>query len=373
MRKFSVHFLHVMAIFLLLGSCTLPRGAARRGEVLRDSKTAAADLAIYPVTRSFLPAVASWPQPVAAAGNTWLAHQRGAGSPIIATGDLINLAIWDNNANSLVTAPGQKMAVIKGLRVTSRGTVYVPYLEDVHVAGQTPDSARMLIQEQMDAILPSAQVQLDLISGRGNTVDLVGGVVTPGSYALPDRNFTVLNLISQGGGVPNTLRNPRVKLMRDGRIYATALAGLYDNPALDTTLRGGDKVIIAADDRYFLSLGAAGKEELVYFERDKVSALDAMSLIGGLSDARANPKGILIMREYPDSALRPGVRGPLKNRVVFTLDLTTSDGLFSARRFAILPEDLVLVTESPITSVQTVFGLAGQLLGLSGKASNVGN
>ncbi|MGI3187307.1 hypothetical protein [Nioella aestuarii] len=78
----------------------------------------------------------------------------------------------------------------------------------------------------------------------------------------------------------------------------------------------------------------------------------------------------MILREYPASALRTGQRGPREERVVFTLDLTTSDGLFSARNFRIHSGDLVLATESPVSSVQTVFSLFGSAFGLVNAVTN---
>jgi polysaccharide export outer membrane protein len=63
--------------------------------------------------------------------------------------------------------------------------------------------------------------------------------------------------------------------------------------------------------------------------------------------------------------------GPDQARVVFAVDLTTADGLFSARNFNIHSGDLVLVTESPITSAQTIFGLVGSVFGLASQTSNL--
>jgi polysaccharide export outer membrane protein len=88
-----------------------------------------------------------------------------------------------------------------------------------------------------------------------------------------------------------------------------------------------------------------------------------MALIGGISEARADPKGVLILREYATAAI--GENGPTNTRVVFTLDLTASDGLFSARNFHIQSGDLVLATESPLANTQNVLGIIGSALGLS--------
>ena len=188
---------------------------------------------------------------------------------------------------------------------------------------------------------------------------------------MPDNDFSVLSAISSGGGVSTSIQNPQVKLVRGHDIYSTSVARLYEDPRLDTRLRGGDKVIVEADRRYFLSLGAAGQEAQHPFNRDSVSALDALAIIGGVNDSRANPQGILILREYPTSAVSTDSSGPGKEQVVFTLDLTTSDGLFSARNFHIHSGDLVLATESPLTSTRTVLSVVGSIFGVFGAANNL--
>jgi polysaccharide export outer membrane protein len=104
---------------------------------------------------------------------------------------------------------------------------------------------------------------------------------------------------------------------------------------------------------------------VVNFPRDRVTALDAMSLIGGVNQSSANPRGILILRNYPDSAVRTDGTGPSRDRMVFALDLTSADGLFSAGEFAIQDRDLVLVTQSDLVNTKTIFGLIGSIFGLS--------
>lgn len=342
---------------LWLSGCSLPRGAGVEAEILAGADKAQADFAVYSVTRSFLPQVARWPRTGGTPSSGWISQQRRAGDPVIEAGDRISLEIWDYGENSLLTSPGQKTVAMKDMLVSGNGTIFVPYLDEIRVAGLTPDQARKIIQTHMETIAPSAQVQLAAVSGRRNAVDLVGGVARPGNYPLPEENMTVLNLVSLGGGIPETIRNPQVRLMRQGRVYATSLGRLYDDPGLDTVLKGDDKVIIEPDDRYFLSLGAAKSEKIVYFEKENISALDAMSLIGGLNDSRANPKGILILRQYPDKAVRKDGKGPGQARAIFTIDLTSADGLFSAGQFSVNPGDLVLVTESPINSATTAANL----------------
>lgn len=374
MRRRPAALLPVLlaAAVLLSGCATLPRGAAISGEVLRARNDGTTDFAVYPVTTEVLPLVADWPQDGERPDGAWLPRQRGPASSVLRPGDRVDVAIWDTGENSLLTAPGQKVATMPNMEVSPAGEIFIPYVGDVYVANLGATAARAEIQDRIETVLPSAQVQLTLNrAGRGNSVDLVGGVARPGTVPLPDRDFTVLSLIGQGGGPERALRNPQVRLVRDGRDYAVSLDRLYAEPGLDTTLRGGDQVILLEDDRYFLSLGAAGREQIVHFDKDTVSALDAMSMIGGLNDARGNPKGILILREYPQGAVRESAEGPDHARVIFTLDLTTADGLFAARNFLIRPGDLVLATESPVTSTETILGLFGRGFGVVRQAGSI--
>lgn len=361
--------LTVVVCILALAGCSLPRGAALQSEVLENREDANADFAVYPVTRALLPSIAQWPQ-VGARNLGWITASHGSVGQVVQAGDTVRMTLWDSDPNSLIVPSESRQIVLEDVRVSPAGSVFVPYVGTVRIAGRSPERAREVVQNALADIAPSAQVQLALTEGRGNSVDLVGGVRNAGSFPMPDRNYTVLSLIAAGGGVNDGLANPQIRLQRGSRIFGTSIGRLYEEPNLDTLLQAGDQVIVREDDRYFLSVGAAGEEALHPFTKDVVSAMDAVSIIGGVQDTRADPQGVLILREYPASALSAGVRGPRKQRVVFGLDLTTADGLFSARNFQVMPRDLVYVTESPVTKTQTIFGLVGSVFGLAARLPN---
>jgi len=358
------------AVLGLAGCEQLPRGAAMEREIVAAAEGEITDFTVYRVNRELLPIVAEWPY-TGERRLGWIPTSGGARTQVIAAGDQLAITIWDSNENSLLSTDGQRVVQIESLSVAPDGTIFVPYVGNTRVAGMTEQVAREHLQDEIDRVVPSAQVQLGIVEGRTNSVDLVGGVGAPGAYPLPDRNYTVLNLIAAGGGVQSALVNPQVRLIRGGEIYGTSVARLFENPNLDTLLHGGDQVIVEEDRRYFLSLGAAGSQSQHRFTQDHLSALDAVSIIGGVESRRGNPGGVLVLREYPANAVRPDNRGPDQSRVVFTVDLTSADGLFSARNFRIHPGDLVLVTESPITSAQTIFGLVGSVFGLVNQSANL--
>jgi polysaccharide export outer membrane protein len=361
-----------LAAAALLGGCgELPRGAAVQSEVLRNRDSETADFAVHEVTREFLPVVAAWPAAGHAKSYGWLPREGGAVGSAILPGDTIRIAIWDADENSLLTAPQQKSTTLHDVTVSPRGDIFVPYVGAVRVAGMTEDAARERVQEALAAISQSAQVQLSAEAGARHSVHLLSGVGRPGPYPLAERDMTVLDALSLGGGPLPQFVNPQLRLQRGDRTYGISLRRLMEAPELDTVLRPGDRIFVEEDSRSFLALGAAGKEETIVFPKDQVTALDAMTLIGGLSETRANPKGILILREYPLSAVRlDGAGGPTRDRVVFIIDLTSADGLFSAGRFRIEPQDLVLVSESPVSSALVALSLLGNVLGIGSRLSN---
>ena len=364
----SLRFLVGLLALLALSACDiLPRGAALQKEVVAAGEDGTSNFAVYPVNSETLPQIADWPR---ANGKYygWLKHSHGSDTARIVVGDKIAISIWDSDENTLLAGPGQKVVDLREATVGSDGRIFVPYIDKVKVSGLTADSARSRIQGQLRGLIPSAQVQLNVTSGTGSVFNLVSGVAKPGQYPLENSNVTILDGISVGGGVSAGLRNPQVRLQRGHKVYGTSVSRLFETPKMNAPMRGGDRLIIEADDRYFLSLGAAGSEKLHEFSKDKITALDAISIMGGVAEARGTPKGLLILRHYPQSAVG---KGPAHHHVVFVLDLTNADGLFAARSFNIQTEDLVYVSESPVTAAQTIFGLVGSVFGLAGAASGL--
>lgn len=352
------------ALLVLLAACALPRGAALQTEILDETRRPG--IAVVAVTRESLPDLAGWPATGTPVSGGWPAADRG-GVRVIRPGDAIDLTIWDNQENSLLVSGAEKAVRIEGVTVSPQGTVFLPYIDALAIAGRTPEAARAEIQARLAPIIPAAQVLLQVRPGGENTADLVTGVARPGRYPLSEGRVTILSLIAEGGGIQPALRNPLVRLQREGRSYSLPAAELFQNPARNIALRGGDRVVIEADPRYFIALGAAGAEQTVHFDKAEITALDALALIGGLSDQRANLKGVMVLREYPAAAVRADGRGPPERQVIFTFDLTTADGLFAARRFQIRSEDVVLATESVIPGVNVIFNLFGAALGIANR------
>lgn len=349
-----------------LSACSVPRGAPTRREVLsgtdREKGEGDPNFTLELVISDRLPLYKQWGPSNGYARTDWPAGNAVPVDQRLAPGDRLTVRIWDAEESSLLTTAGAQFSDIQNVMVSASGHVNLPYIDRVEVGGLSHDQARARLQERLTAITPSAQVQLSVEQGRRNSVDMLGGVAKPGSYPLVERNLPLSSLISAAGGVLTGLENPQVQITRGGHVYRRPLKEVMSNPAHDPALQGGDRVLIEADPRSFTGLGAAGREQVIRFDSETVTALRAVSMMGGLADNRADPRGILVLRRYPpDYQSRP--TPPPDRRVVFSFDLTGADGLFSADEFALQNGDIVLATQSPGTTTQRVLGLFGAVVG----------
>ena len=375
-------FLPLISVAVVLAGCsTAPRGSGLQSEVLQ-SRTAAGqsavddalpqDFAVEPITRESLGRYANWPARSQGRSYGWPKGQGGKPNQI-RPGDVITISVWVSEDNSLLTAPNQRVAEMPEMTVSPTGQLFLPYIGQMQVAGQSQEEARAAIEAAYVKVTPSAQVQLRSVEGRQSSASVVSGVAKPGSYPLTDSGVTVLDILALSGGVPQTVINPQVRVQRGDTTYGISLDRVMKDTALNIRLQGGDRVFVEADENYFLSLGASGTQAQHYFPQDRVSALDALSIIGGLAEARADAKGILILRSYDPGSVRADGSGPRHARTIFTIDLTSADGLFSAGEFRIQPGDLIYVTESPLLTSRNVLTLIGSVFGLAVQANRLGN
>ncbi len=348
---------------LALSACGLPRGAGFQSEVLGNTAGDAAaeqeaGFSVFEVNRATLPVLQAW-------GNAesevlaWPTAQSQPASLIIAPGDTVQLTIWDAEENSIFGAAG--VTPIQATEVDTRGRIFVPFIGELRVSGMSPATARQRVEEELVMTVPSAQVQLIVEAGRGNTANLSSGVAAPGLYPLPQRNFSILELFSLAGGPNPQLVEPQVRLIRNGQTFGAPFDDILTDPRRNIAMRGGDTVYVVEDERQFIALGATGSQSVFDFPEPAFSALEAMAFIGGVNAGTANPEAVLIMREYDSEALGDGISGPPQERVVFKIDLTSADGLFSAGNFMLQDGDLIYGTESLLGPFLTALGLSNSL------------
>lgn len=291
--------------------------------------------------------------------QSWPASAGSVEPAMIRPGDRIMVTIWDSEPNSLITTAQQRSAALQTGEVDAEGAIYLPYIGRLDLSGLKAIAALERVQDAFRTRVPTAEVQLAVQPGSRNSVQLVQGVQRPGLYPAAEGASNVLAALALAGGINPALRNPVVRLIRDGRSFDIRAEALFEGRATDLALRGGDKLLVTEDPRSFTVLGATSVEKVVAFDREAITALEALAMASGLADHSANPKSILVLRTSPSGA------HPHPEDRIYAIDMTTPDGLFAARSFLVRDGDTLLATEAPLSATRTVLQLVGSMVGIT--------
>lgn len=302
------------------------------------------------------------------------------GSDTIRAGDVLGLTIWENVEDGLLSAPGANATALEEVQVDGSGFIFVPYAGRIKAAGNSPEAIRRIISEKLADQTPDPQVQVRRLAGDGATVSIVGGVNGQGIYPIERPTRTLATMLANAGGVTSEPEIAKVTVVRGNQSGSIWFQDLFDHPGSDIALRGGDTIYVEDSQRHFTALGATGSQNRVQLTNQSISAIEAIAQVGGLSSNSADPTGVFVLREEPQSVAnqllnRDDLVG--EQRVVYVLDLTQPNGLFIARDFMIRDQDTVYVTEAPFVQfnkgVSAVTGTLGSAAGLSEAVNSASN
>lgn len=364
--------LFMLAALSLLAACALPRSGPNKSEIFDGAVERGGNTQVIyvndHVTRasSFAPSY-GFSNSFRAAGQV--------GADEIRAGDVLGLSIWENVDDGLLTSLGASSTTLTEIQVDSDGYIFVPYAGRVRAAGTTPDRLRQIITDRLSAQTPDPQVTVQRVAGDGATVSVVGRVSAQGVYPIERPTRSLSSMLARAGGVaiPPEVAVVTVKRGSDsGRVWLT---DLYANPSNDIALRPGDLIVVEEDQRNFTALGALGGQTRVPLGNEVINAVEAIAMVGGLNSALADPTGVFIMRDEPESVASRVLGKPVvgSQRFAYVLDLTRPNGLFLARDFIIRDGDTVYVTEAPYVQWQKTLSAVTGSAATAESLSSIGN
>jgi polysaccharide export outer membrane protein len=363
----------LIAALALVASCGLPRSGPTRDEIFSGSVLREGDAYVLTVDDR-INLIASV-TPTLGFSDSFL----GAGvigSDTIQPGDILSVAVWENVDDGLLVATGENATILEEVQVDGEGFIFVPYAGRIRAAGNPPEAVRRIITEQLEAQTPDPQVQVARVAGDGATVSVAGAVGAQGVYAIERPTRTISAMLARAGGLTIEPEIAQITVVRGGQQDTVWFQDLYDNPANDIALRGGDRIVVEEDTRAFTALGATLTQSRVPFESQTISAVEAIAQVGGLSSIFADPTGVFVFRNEPEAIARQLVGDPNligDQRMIYVLDLTRPNGVFLARDFAIRDGDTVYVTEAPYTQFAKVLSaLTGSLVSIDTATASFG-
>jgi len=352
--KRRARFVALCVATTLLAGCALPRSGPTKNEIFSGAVQRQGDSFVVTVDDQVTAMTSVIPALGFAEGLTSAA---ALGSDVIRPGDTLGLTIWENVEDGLLASASAGGSALEEIQVDSAGFIFVPYAGRIRASGNTTEAVRRIITEKLEAQTPDPQVVIRRMAGDGATVSLIGGVGAQGVYAIERPNRTLTAMLATAGGITLPPEITQITLMRGAHKGTIWLQDLYTDPKLDVALRGGDRILVEEDTRFFTALGATGAQQKVPFDTQSISAIEALARVGGLSTGIADPTGVFVFRNEPAEIAnvvlgRGDLIGP--QRMIYVLDMTSPNGVFIARDFAIRDADTVYVTEAPYTQFSKV-------------------
>ena len=134
--------------------------------------------------------------------------------------------------------------------VSPDGTVDLPYVKRVKVAGLEPQQIAEVVRNKLisDQILSDPNVSVSVKEYRSKKVEVFGEVLKPSSLSL-EPGMTLLRAISQAGGFNTIADKNRVTLrrrLRDGsvKVVTVSVGDITENRIPDIVLQAGDTVFV---------------------------------------------------------------------------------------------------------------------------------
>jgi polysaccharide export outer membrane protein len=282
-------------------------------------------------------------KPAASIDRPSVTSRLSAGGHVaVAPGDVLKVRIFEPYEGSIFPTIQRPGADLGTQRVTDEGTINIPYVGSVAVAGLDLSQIEQRIAGQLKGKAQDPQVIVEFFADRTHTVMVSGDVKNPGRVSVLEGTRSVVDAINRAGGPFNLqAAQAEVVVRRQGQVILTAqysdlLAGS------DIGIQKNDEIVVRPNSRVFTVLGAVMKSGNYDLTKPNLTLLEALGQVGGLSDERANKTGVFVFR-LGDIQNIPGARAR-----VFRLDLGQPVSIFVAQQFGMQARDVVYVTNAPL-------------------------
>lgn len=364
---------------------SLPRGGPSASEVANAAKPTATGetrFALIDVDTTLAAKMESW---TAVSLQGTFGQQGRYATEAIGVGDYVQVVIWEAAAGGLFSAPandrlgpGSRSAVIPEQVVGgSDGAITVPYAGRVRVVGRTPRQVEEEIIRALTGKAIEPQALVTVTKNIANTVTVVGEVTGGARVPLTTRGDRILDAIATAGGTRAPAHETFVTLVRDRKSVRIPMQAILTNPTENVYVRPGDVISVAREPQTFTAAGATGANDVVPFEAIGITLDQAIARARGLSDTRADPAGVFVIRyEQPSDYdelgfVRPTASALAQVPVIYRVNMRDPGGFFVARRFPIRNKDILYVSNAPSLDFQKVMTILLPFIGVGATVATV--
>jgi polysaccharide biosynthesis/export protein len=307
---------------------------------------------------------------------------RYAPSNVLHPGDSISITIYEAGGATLMPAQGPASAgattpvgpALSGASsvppqvIEGDGTIMVPFVGRVRVAGKTPGQIGTDIARQLQGKAVEPQVVVSLTGNATNTATVGGDVGSPRPVPLSLRGERLLDVVAGAGGAKYPAYETYVSVVRRGKIGTVLLQTVVTNPRENIIIRPNDQVFLTRHPRTFAVLGATQKVSQYTFDTPRVTLAEAVARAGGPIDTVGDPSGVYLFRYEPIYIAEKILGRPVAATaaasdgsvadvprdyvpILYRINFRTVGGYFLSQDIQIQDKDVVLVTNAEATQL----------------------
>lgn len=211
----------------------------------------------------------------------------------LSAGDELLINVWGDSEMNLKQ------------KISPEGIIQIPNLGPVGISGLTVEQAEEHLRKELGRIMTSLTMQeeaktfvsVSLSQIRSIKVNMVGELVSPGTYTLPSF-ATLFNALYAAGGVNDIGSLRSIKVFRDSKlvaeldVYDYLLNGKYDT---NVRLEENDMVMVGAYDQHVAVRGKVKRNRI--FELKKGETLEQLLNMAGGFTGDAYTKDVRVNRK----------------------------------------------------------------------------
>lgn len=263
----------------------------------------------------------------------------------LSSGDILKIRISETKDGGVFAPLAGGGTSFDNVRIDYKGTISLPYVGRIKVAGLDPAGVQTAIRERLEGVTVEPQVYVEIIADRGSSVLVSGEVKNPGRFSMLDGPLTLIDAIAEAGGATQPPYQVDVVIRRGASVRRMPLEQVLNGN--NQQLRPGDEVTLEREAKVFNALGALQKTGQIDFPKSNPSLMDALSQAGGLSDTKANNKGVFVFRLREPRAWRDAAGKWQEGPVIFQFDMSKPEMMFVAQAFGVQNGDTIYVTNAP--------------------------
>lgn len=352
------NFAKIAFVAIAVAGCTALPGQGPSTSAFTQSSAAQSGFELVDVDADVLAVLGSTDMPTLSFGGRGTAQ-----APAISVGDRVAVSVFEAGSGGLFIGAGDPESAGTGPNtgaipqqvVGSDGSITVPYVGRVRVAGLTQGQAEQRIRTALEGQAIQPQVLISVVQQTGSSVTVIGAVGGGGRVPLSQAGDRVLDVLAAAGGVSIPVQDAMINVSRGGHTASVPMRDIVANPSENIYVRSGDTITVTAEPLVFFSAGATGRNAEVPFGGESITVQQAVSRAGGLLDNRANPSGVFLLRlENPQVVSQLIPSSPLLSTgglvpVAYRFDFRDPYALFLAQAMEMRHHDTLFVTNAALS------------------------